>query len=139
MATSVPAVFRGSVITFDSGFCAGILDFSFDGYERAMINKSTSDTTTAHEYMVAAIKEPGSFNVTLEFDATDQPPMDNNFETVAISWGPAGDPSIWTWTRTGSSGGGALSGFSVTGTSGDSDDKMTATAVLKLSGNVSFS
>ncbi len=138
MAATLPSNFRGTTITFSSGFMAQILGLSLDGFERQMINKSHSGTTTAHEYMVAALHEPGSLSVELSFDARSAaaPPIDNDFETVVITFGPSGSQSTYTYTRSAGLGGGALSGFTVTGVAADSDDKMTATATLKLSGNV---
>jgi hypothetical protein len=122
----------GTTITWESGFCAQILSANWDGISRAAI--PTSHTTTTEGWMTfqpSDLQDPGSLTVELQFDPDDAPPIEEAAETVTVTFPiPAGGSVAATW---------ACSGFLTEfGNQVPYNDKMTATAVIKFSGEPTF-
>lgn len=122
----------GTTITFQSGFCAEILDVSWDGIERNAID--TSHMTTVDGWMtflLSDLKDPGELTVELQFDPDESPPITAAAETVTVTFPiPAGGSVAATWACSG--------GLTSMGIAVPHNDKMTASCKLKFSGAPTF-
>ncbi len=120
MATDVGT---GSTITFSSGFMAEINNISHSGISRESVDTSHMGTTTARTFIPGDLFDPGEITVELNFNTNVKPPILEAAETVTVTF-----PTSDTW---------AASGFM---TSFEYDDpfegKMTATATIKFSGDI---
>lgn len=122
MATTSPEISTGITITFDSGFHAQILNVDWSGMERAMIDTTHMGTTVARTFKAVDLFDAGELSVELHFAAQVRPPIDNDAETCTLTF-----PGGTTWACTA-----AMSGFTF---GAPLEDKMTATATLKFSGD----
>lgn len=115
----------GLTITWETGFMAEIVDFTHDGMSRAMIDSSHAGTTNWRTFIAGGLTDPGGLSVTLNFIPGTTPPHNNAFSAVTVTYPDAGAA---TWA-----GSAAMSDFSITG---GLEDKLQATATLKLSGAI---
>jgi hypothetical protein len=115
----------GIVVTFASGFLAEIIDCTPPNGTREMIDCSHMGTTLAHEYITADLVEWGEASFDLNFDPGVTPPIHDAFELVTITF-PDGE----TWYFQG-----AMSGYAPRA---PMEDKMTATATIKVSGDITM-
>lgn len=113
----------GTSITFASGFMAEILNVNHSGISREAVDDTHMGTTTARSFQPSDLYDPGELSVELQFDETTKPPITNASETVTVTF-----PSGTTWAATG-----FMTGFEYTD---PLEDKMTATATLKFSGDI---
>lgn len=130
MAWVVPDTFVGTIVTFSSDFILLILDVSWDGITREMIE--TTHATTANNYrtyMVADFADAGALSCTIEFNALVLPPINGVFETVSVDFGA--DATKFTAQ-------GAMTDFSLTGNTSGTPDMATATCGLKFSGPITI-
>lgn len=114
--------FQGTTITFQSGFCAEITGVSHSGIARTAID--TTHTTSTDGWMTftpSDLKNNGELKVDLQFDSGEEPPIDAAAETITVSFA-SGATMACT---------GFMTAFEYTG---QMDDKWTASATLKLSG-----
>lgn len=117
----------GITVSFASGFLAEIIDTTPPSITRDEIE--TSHTTTpdgAKTFMMSDLIDYGELSVELNFDETEEPPIDQPFEAVVITFGSG---ATWSFS-------GALKEYSP---AAPIDDRMTATAVLKVSGKITIS
>ena len=130
MATPLPDSFQGSsaAITFDSGFHAQIQNINWSGITRESFPTSHAGTTTGKTYVEADLFDPGEISVDLLFAAQTRPPIDNASETLTLTF-----QGGTTWAATG-----FMTSFEFTGASGESADLMTATSVIKFSGDITI-
>lgn len=120
MATDVGT---GSTITFSSGFFAEINSISHGGITRPSINTSHMGTTTAHTKIPGKLFDAGQLNVEMNFRQATKPPITGAAETVTVTF-----PGANTWS---------FSGFMVDFEYSDPfEDKMTATATIEASGDI---
>lgn len=116
----------GITITFASGFLAEIIDTTPPEISRESID--TTHTTTADGAMTfipSDLIDYGEASVELNFDESEVPPIESAAETVVINF-----PSGATWT---------FSGFLTNyAPSAPIDDRMTASATLKVSGKITI-
>lgn len=130
MAVGDPDIGTGTVLTF-AGFNAELLDASWDGIEVAEIDFSHMGTTTARVFEAGDLYDPGELTAEVHFKADEFPPIGGVLKTLAIAF-PEG--STWTITADLPNRKGAfLKSFSL---NDPMEDKMTATAVFKISGNI---
>ena len=115
----------GITISFESGFFAEILDVTPPGVSRESIQTSDMSTTVAHRFIPTKLVDWGDMSVELQFDPGDDPPIDNDPEEVIITFG---NSAATTWTFQG-----FLTGYEP---SAPLEDKMTATATIKVDGDV---
>lgn len=116
----------GITITFDSGFLAEIIDTTPPEMSREAID--TSHTTTpdgAMTFIPSDLIDYGECTVELNFDESATPPIDGDAESVVITF-----PSGTTWTFSG-----FLTNYSA---AAPIDDRMTATATIKVSGKITI-
>lgn len=116
----------GTTITFASGFCAEITGIDHDGFERAAIDTSHMLTTNGWmTFTPGDLKNPGQLTVQMYFDEEEEPPLSDAAETVTVTY------------RDGSTE--VCEGFlQAMSKSIPHDEKMTAVAVIKFSGEPTF-
>lgn len=115
----------GTTITFASGFLAEIIDVSPPNASRESVQVSHMETTIAHRFLPTKLVDWGELGVEMAFDASTKPPVNDNPESVTITF-PDSNSSTWTFQ-------GFLTGFEP----GDPlEDRATATATLKVDGDV---
>lgn len=116
----------GITITFGGGFLAEIIDTTPPEISREAID--TSHTTTADGAMTfipSDLIDYGEMTVEINFDPSLTPPIEDDPESVTISF-----PSGAAWS---------FSGF-LTNYSGAApiDDRMTATVTVKVTGKITI-
>lgn len=129
-ATQGPNVGFGIAITFNSGFCAYITNLDHSGLSRSAIDVSNNATVTPFGRVIIPGKliGPGQYSVDLLFDPNLLPPISAAAETITVTWPKLAVTTAATWACSG-----FLSDFS---SSSPMDDKMTAKAILTLSGAI---
>jgi len=126
MATVSPEIATGSTITFDGGFFAAILDMDLSGIERGSVDTTSMATTVARTFMPTDLFDPGELSVTIIFAAATRPPIDDIAAPCTVNF-----PGGTTWSASG-----FMTGFSI---SAVNEEMMTATGVMKFSGNITVS
>lgn len=126
----------GIVITFDSGFFAEITSVSWSGISRPSIDVSHMGIAAAGAgdfgnalFLPGDIVDPGELSLELHFNPNDAIPIASAAETITITW-PLVGVDVTANTFAGS---GFMTDFEITGSL---EEKMTATATLKMSGAV---
>jgi len=121
----------GITIAFGtSSFTAEILDVNPVDASRGSVNVSHQGTTTAHVFTPTDLIDWGDLSFTMQFDADDEPPLDQAAETITITF-----PVKSLATGATIAGTGFMTGFSVTAAL---EDKMTAEATIKWSGDLTW-
>lgn len=116
----------GITISFASGFLAEIIDTTPPEMSREPIG--TSHTTTpdgAMTFIPADLVDNGECGVELNFDESEVPPINQPAETVVINF-----PSGTTWSFQG-----FLTNYAP---AAPIDDRMTASATIKVSGPITI-
>ena len=115
----------GTTITFSTGFFAEIVDISGPEASRESVQVSHMGTTTAHIFLPTDLVDWGDLTVELLLDPQTKPPVNAVAETVTITFP---DSAATTW---------AFSGFMTGFDLGiPLEDRMTATATIKVTGDV---
>ena len=124
--------FTGTTLTFaTSSFTCELLSATIPGATRQAINTSHAGTTTAHTKIPSKLIDWGQLEIEFNFDPDDEPPLDGAAETVTITFPtPSGGTSGATIA-----GSGFFSNFTMTGTN---EEKMTATATIEWSGDLTW-
>jgi len=119
-------VATGITIVFGtSGFSAELLDITAPTGTREPINTSHQGTSGQHTFTPADLMDWGSLEISFHFAPSTDPPIDGAAETVTITW-----PDATTW---------AFSGFMTDySASAPLNDKMTGSATVKVSGDVTI-
>ena len=115
----------GTTIAFSSSFLAEVISVDWSGIARESIE--TTHLTTANNaktFIPSDVYEPGEVSVEMAFDPTTAPPITGAAETLTVTFPGAGD----TWAAAG-----FLTSFDL---NSPLEDRMTATAVVKLSGPI---
>ena len=116
----------GITIAFSNGFLAEITDTTPPSWSRGAIDVShTASPDGARQFIMQDLVDYGELAVTLNFDPSAVAPIHDDFETTTITM-----PDGATWTFQG-----ALQDYSSTG---PLDDRMTATATIKVSGKITI-
>lgn len=116
----------GITITFASGFLAEIIDTTPPEMTRDEIETThTATPDGAKTYIMSDLIDYGECSVDLNFDEAEEPPIDQDFEACTITFG-----SGTTWAFSG-----ALKSYAP---AAPIDDRMTATAVIKVSGKITI-
>ena len=115
----------GIAITFSTGFLAEILDVSPPGASRESIQTSHMGTTSAHTFTPADLVDWGELVVEMAFNPSTAIPIGGAAETITITF-PDSGTAVWTFT-------GFMTGFEP---SAPLEDRMTATATIKVTGKV---
>ena len=115
----------GITITFSTGFFAEILDVSPPGSSRESIQTSHMGTTNAHTFTPADLVDWGELVVEMAFNPSTAIPIGGAAETITITF-PDSGAAVWTFT-------GFMTGFEP---SAPLEDRMTATATIKVTGAV---
>lgn len=122
----------GVAITFDSGFFGEINNVEGPSMSREAIDTSHAGTTGGFRtFQPSDLVDHGEVEVTIAFDPDQEPPIDQAAETVTITYPiPSGMSSGATWQ---------FSGFMTGATpTVPFDDKMTMSATLKVSGDITY-
>jgi len=119
---------HGTTVTFGtSGFSANLISVDGPSMERGSIDSTHMGTTAAHSKIPAALYDGGQVNLTIEHDGSDDPPIDQAVETIAIDWGGQGAGYIESFS-------GFMTNYSRNAAIGE---RMQATATLQVTGEVS--
>lgn len=134
MSASSPASQARGVITFQTGFLATLLDFSWDNAKRESL-----DTTTMAQAAPGAgkfgnktsipsnLSDPGELTCEIQHNHDTKPPLDAAPETVTVKAGDATTQAAWAAT-------GYMTSYTPKGVLDGS--VMKATCKIKFSGNV---
>lgn len=116
----------GITITYQTGFLAEILDYNWSGIERVSIETTHMGTTGGRTYMPGTLYDPGEIQVELAFDPEESPvtPITAAAETVTVTYADTAPASTMEAS-------GFMTNFEI---QGPLEDRMTATATLKLTG-----
>ena len=124
MASPAVQITTGATITFSSGFFAQILSMSWSGMgNRAVIDTAHLGTTTMRTKLFGTLADPGELEVELHLNPDTTVPVEAVAETCTVTF-----DSGATWA-----GSAAMTNFSW---SGELEDKMTATATIAFSGDI---
>lgn len=131
---------HGLIITAGGGVIGEVLTFEHSGISREALGTTNMTTAAAAGGLVFANKtfipgrtiDPGVLTVTGHFNPDDAPSIEDAASTVVLDFFESGgDGTGATWTSSG-----FLTEASVSGASGDSEEKMITTLVFKLTGAV---
>jgi hypothetical protein len=114
----------GITITFASGFCAEIIGTTPPAPSREAIDVShTQSPDGAKQFIMSDLVDYGELAVELNYDPSAVPPIHDDFEATVINM-PDGSTHSFM---------GALQNYAPTG---PLDDRMTATATIKVTGKI---
>jgi len=118
----------GLAITYQSGLFAEILDFSWSGIERGVIDGTHFASTNAREYTPTTLYDPGEITVEMLFDPETNPTtaISAVAETVTVTYADPAPASTMAAS-------GFMTAFEITA---PLEDRMTATATIKLTGAI---
>ena len=122
----------GLTIEFANGFLAGIRNVTFGPLERKAIDSSHTQTEEGWQtFFPGCLKNPGELTIDVIHNPDQEPPIDDDEETVKVSWPvPAGKTNAAKWE---------CKGFMISyEATGPHDDLMTAKTVVKFSGKPTF-
>lgn len=140
MAGTAVNVGTASTVTFGtSGYSANIENVDWSGMERAAFETTHMSTTLpganqigGKTFIPSKFADPGEITLEVQYNPQTNPPLNGVAETITIGWPlVSGDSTAASWACSG-----FLRSFRITD---PHDGKMMATAVVKLSGNISFS
>ena len=122
----------GATVVFGtSAFSAELLSIGLPSIARGMIDTTHMGTTVARTHQPVDLIEWGELEIEFNFDPNNEPPIDGAAETITITFPiPSGGASGATIA-----GSGFMTAFSVTA---PLEDKMTATATIKWSGDLTW-
>ena len=119
---------QGVMIIFESGFFAEVIDATLPGSSREAIDANHLKTVGGMEFLAAALVDYGELSVTMNFKPGTVPPIALPASTVTIKFTQLVPQITWTFI-------GFLTNYvPVLAT----NDKMTATATLKVSGDIAI-
>jgi len=135
---SIAVLGFGTTITFQSGFFANVTDISFSGITRESVDVTNFASSNGwKEYMPSLMQDMGELEVELIHDTGTTPPYrDGSNDSIA-----AETVTVTFQTGSGETTGGSIacSGFMTSyDISVPGEDKVTATATLKFSGEPTF-
>lgn len=119
-------VATGITITFASGFIAEFLDVSGPGLSRESIDITHQGSVNAREFTPARLYDGGEVSIEMGYDPAANVPINEDPEDITITW-PDDEGTAITFK-------GFLTKFEPSGTL---EDKATASATLKVTGEVS--
>lgn len=124
--------FTGTAIVFGtSGFSAELLSANIPSASRGSIDTTHAGTTAARTFAPTDLIDWGDLEIELNFDPDEEPPLSGAAETITITWPlPAGGSTAATLA-----GSGFMTGFSISGTL---EEKMTASATIKWTGDLTW-
>ena len=117
----------GTTISFSSGFFAEMTEITPPGASRESIQTSHMTTTVAHDFLPTKLVDWGELTVELQFDPAADPPIDNDPEAIVITHI---NSAATTWSFQG-----FMTGYEA---SIPLEDKETATATIKVTGDVTI-
>ena len=125
-------VTTGATVVFGtSSFTAELLSIGLPSISRGSVDTTNLATTAARTYRPVDLIDWGELELEMNFDADAEPPMDGAAETITITFPiPSGGTSGATIA-----GSGFFTAFSVTA---QLEEKMTATATIKWTGDLTW-
>lgn len=122
----------GATVVFGtSAFSAELMSVGLPGVTRQSIDTTHMGTTVARTFIPSDLIDWGELEIEFAFDPDNEPPMDGVAETITITF-PIPSGGIGGATIAGS---GFFTNFSMTG---PLEEKMTATATIKWSGDLTW-
>ncbi len=122
MASPTVDIATGITVVFGTtGFSMEIMDVGGPSYARDPVEITHQLTVKAKEFTPADLYDGGEFTFSVHYNPDSAIPVDEVPETITVTW-PAGATVVFT---------GFMTGFDPTG---PLNDKMTADATLKVSG-----
>ena len=87
----------GTTLTFSaSTYAANITSLSWDGISRPALDITHLGTTVARAKLPGDLYDPGSLNVTWQFDPSEVIPITSTAETVTLTFPTGGTSERWT-------------------------------------------
>ena len=125
-------VTTGATVVFGtSSFSAEILSIGLPDMSRGSVDTTNMATTTARTHLPVDLIDLGTLELEMNFDADAEPPLSGAAETITITFPiPSGGTSGATIA-----GSGFFTAFSITA---PLEDKMTATATIKWTGDLTW-
>ena len=117
----------GTSIQFDSGFFAEVLDITPPNPSREAVNSSHMLTADNHTFEPVDLVNWGELKVDLHFDPQEEPPIDQAAESIVITF-PDSAGTTWTFQ-------GFMTNYEP---KVPLEDKMTASATIKVTGGVTI-
>lgn len=117
----------GATITFSSGYCAEIVSINASGANRGEIPTSHMGTTGGMTFSPATLYDPGGLSVELLMVPGTSPitPLTGAAETITVTFPDSGNATY--------AASGFMTGFDY---SIPLEDRITQTATIKFSGNI---
>jgi hypothetical protein len=125
MAAKTPDIGSGTTLTFQSGFCAKVLELDVSGIKRASVETTTLETTTAKAFMPSDLYDPGDISLTMQFKTDATPPINTDASAWTITW-PDGETML---------GSGFLTDYDITCRT---EEVMTAKVTIKNTGAITW-
>jgi len=86
----------GTTITFGtSGFSSNVLSVTGPSISRAAIPSTHLGTTIAHTKIAAELYEAGELSMVVDYDGSEDPPIDGPIETITINPGGEGNSVVF--------------------------------------------
>ena len=121
---AAPIIATGVTITFaTSAWSANLMSVTHSGNGREAIKTSYQGTTTVDTFVPSKLRDPGSWEIEVQYDPLEDPPLDAAAETITVAW-PDGEEEAFT---------GFVTGFEKSGTL---DEMVMATMTIKVSGAI---
>lgn len=118
-----------SIVFGTSAFTANIDSIDWSGITREAINASHLGTTGDHEFIPGDLVDNGEIGLEFHFAPNDFPPIDQPAEVVTITFPiPSGGAAGATWAASA-----FMTDFEINSAT---EEKMTASATLKVSGSI---
>jgi hypothetical protein len=118
----------GLAITYQTGFFAEIIDFNWTGMSRESVDTSNFASTGGRTFVPGTLYDGGEVQVEMIFDPETSPlvPLAAAAETVTVTFSDPAPASTMAADM-------FMTGFEI---AGPLEDRMTATATLKVAGTV---
>lgn len=122
----------GATVSFGTLFTSlKLASISHSGISRNTVDASHLGTQGGKDFLASSMYDPGEVSVEVHFDPAQKPVSvltnDSSNQALIIQY-PSGGASTQTWSAYG-----YLTGFEITASK---EELMTATATIKLSGNI---
>lgn len=131
MAVPTVGLAFASSIVFDGGFFLEILSIGWSGFSRDVIETTNMNSGSSKDFKPDEIYDPGELEVEFHFFPGTQPALEvgDVATSCVVDFGGGGDGSKWSATA-------FMTNFSITANMGE---KLTATATLKFTGDITLS
>ncbi len=124
---AAPVLLTATDVTVGVTAVSKILSMDWSGIERGVVDVTHTLSSVAREFIPTDLYDPGAVTFEVEFDPTDNQPLDDLVlaaATVTIDMAGLGTPNLWSAS-------GFMTSFSISGTN---EEMMTASIGVKFTG-----